>query len=222
MTQLPPGQWVVDGFPRFGVDLSSPPPRVPADHVVEVVGLDGSVAALPPLDTLEHRSLTADFHCVSGWSALGLHWEGVRLRDALAPVLRGGEPAYLLFEGLDRYRSIVTAADALADDVLLADRLDGAPLPPEHGAPLRLLSPRQYGFISVKHLRRIELHAREPRLRYHPARRAQLALRVVHPHRRARVWEEERHRYLPSFLVRRIYRQLVPRLAPRVAPHDRP
>src|SRR5690348_7938080 len=106
MTQLPPGQWVVDGFPRFGVDLSSPPPAAPAGHVVEVVGLDGAVSTLPSLDTLERRSLTADFHCVSGWSARGLHWEGVRLRDALAEVLAGAEPAYLLFEGLDRYRSI--------------------------------------------------------------------------------------------------------------------
>ena len=157
---------------------------------------------------------------MSGWSAVGLQWEGVRLRDALSPLLAGGPPAYLLFEGLDGYRSIVTAEDALADDVLLADRLDGEPLTPEHGAPVRLLSPQQYGFVSVKHLRRIELHDREPQLRYHPARRAQLALRVVHPHRRARVWEEERHRYLPAWLVRRIYRQVVPRLAPRVRPRD--
>ncbi len=220
MSQLPPGQWLVDGFPRFGVDLSSPPPTAPADHAIELVGLDGVSISLSVADLAAgpRQSLTADFHCVSGWTAVGLRWEGVLLRDVLAPLLAVGEPAYLRFEGLDAYRSVVTAEDALADDVLLADRLDGAPLPPEHGAPVRLLSPRQYGFVSVKHLRRIELHDHEPRLRYHPARRIQLVLRVVHPHRRARVWEEERHRYLPSWLTRRIYRTVVPRLAPRVRP----
>ena len=221
MSQLPPGQWLVNGFPRFGVGLGSPPPRVPAGHAVELVGLDGATTDLPVADlaTLPRHSLTADFHCVSGWSAVGLHWEGVRLRDALAPLLGGtARPTFLRFEGTDGFRSIVAAEDALTDDVLLADRLDGEPLTPDHGAPVRLLSPQQYGFVSVKHLRRIELHDREPRLRYHPALRVQLVLRVVTPHRRARVWEEERHRYLPSWLARRIYRQVVPRLAPRVRP----
>jgi len=35
--------------------------------------------ALPPaeLATLPHRELTDDFHCVAGWSATSLHWEGV-------------------------------------------------------------------------------------------------------------------------------------------------
>ena len=44
-------------------------------------------------------------------------------------------PTHLVFGGLDRYRSVVEIDDALAPDVLLADRLDGEPLTPAHGAP---------------------------------------------------------------------------------------
>ena len=64
---------------------------------------------------------------------------------------------YVVFVGVDGYRSIVAIEDALADNVLLADRLDGQPLTPDHGAPVRLVDPDQYGFISTKHLSRIEL-----------------------------------------------------------------
>ena len=47
--------------------------------------------------------------------------------------------------------------------VLIADRLDGRPLDGDHGAPVRLVSPAQYGYISTKHLCRIEVHTREPK-----------------------------------------------------------
>jgi len=121
----------------------------------------------------------------------------------------GARVSYLVFVGADGYRSIVAVEDALAEDVLLADRIDGRPLTAEHGAPVRLVSPDQYGFVSTKHLCRIELYRFEPTAFYHPRRRLQRALRLVRPHRRARVWREERHRYLPSWLVRRVYRLLV-------------
>jgi DMSO/TMAO reductase YedYZ molybdopterin-dependent catalytic subunit len=76
----------------------------------------------------------------------------------------------------------------------------------DHGAPVRLVSPGQYGFVSTKHLCRIELHAAAPDERYHPSPIVQLGLRMVKPHRRARVRYEERHRYLPGWFVRPVYR----------------
>ena len=42
----------------------------------------------------------------------------------------------------------------------------------------------------------------------------QLGLRrLVTPHPRARVWEEERHRYLPAWMVRPVYRALIAPIA---------
>ena len=224
---LPPGQRAVQGFPRFGVELETPPPVPPTDMVIEISGELTRRASLRPEDLagLPRRRVDAALHCVAGWSAVGLAWEGVPFADVyrllIEPALaEGARVRFLVFVGLDGYRSIVTVEDALADGVLIADRLDGQPLTAEHGAPARLVSPDQYGFVSTKYLCRIELYASEPVNLYHSRRSVQRALRTVRPHRRARVWNEERHRYVPSWLIRRIYRRLVPLPAPAMGESD--
>jgi DMSO/TMAO reductase YedYZ molybdopterin-dependent catalytic subunit len=220
---LPPGQRRIDGFPRFGTHLAVPPPAVSSDPVIEISGAVAKPFALPlaTLATLPRRELTADFHCVAGWSATNLHWEGVSFetfyRTLIEPSVRPeASVTHVVFGGLDGYRSVVSIDDALAEDVLIAEHLDGRPLDGDHGAPARLVSPNQYGFISVKHLCRIELHTAEPAERYGaPSRLTEVMLRspLIKPHRRARVWQEERHRYLPGWFVRPVYRLLRPPIA---------
>jgi DMSO/TMAO reductase YedYZ molybdopterin-dependent catalytic subunit len=175
---------------------------------------------LAELARLPRTELAADFHCVAGWSATGLRWEGVTFatfyRKIVEPSLRpGASVTHVSFRGLDGYRSVVTIEDALADDVLIAEHLDGRPLGADHGAPVRLVSPKQYGFINTKHLCRIELHTTAPAESY---RNAPLVTKVflrwlATPHPRARVWEEERHRYLPGRALRYVYRPLIAPIA---------
>ncbi|MCD9141405.1 molybdopterin-dependent oxidoreductase [Streptomyces albireticuli] len=205
---LPPGQRAVDGFPRFGKHLHHPPPPAPADPVIEIGGALTEALTLSATDLAElpRREIRADFHCVAGWSATGLLWEGAPFRTLyrtrVEPLLEPGAPiSHVVFEGLDGYRSIALLEDALADDVLIADHLDGRPLDSDHGAPLRLVSPGQYGFVSTKHLCRVEFHTTEPP---DPDRWSPIA-----SHRRARVWHEERHRRLPGRAVRPVYRALI-------------
>jgi DMSO/TMAO reductase YedYZ molybdopterin-dependent catalytic subunit len=215
---LPPGQRAIGDFPRFGTHMHLPPPEVPAKPVIEIAGAVSEPFAVPLADlaALPRRELTADFHCVAGWSAAGLRWEGVPFtafyREVVEPALREGEPVtHLLFRGLDGYRFAVVLEDALADDVLIAEHLDGRPLDADHGAPVRLVSPSQYGFVSVKHLCRIEALTAEPPEDY-GARLGwvELGLRfLVSPDRRARVWYEERHRRLPNWFLRPVYRRLI-------------
>ena len=220
---LPPGQHAIDGLPRFGTHLHLPPPPVPVDPVIEIGGAVTKPFALPlaELATLPRRELSADLHCVAGWSATDLHWEGVAFdtfyRRIIEPSVRPDTSVtHVVFGGLDGYRSVVSVEDALAEDVLIAEHLDGRPLDGDHGAPARLVSPNQYGFVSVKHLCRIELHTAEPSENYGaPSRFAEVLLRspLIKPHRRARVWEEERHRYLPGWSVRPAYRLITPPIA---------
>lgn len=205
------------GFPRFGTHFHKPAPAVPGDHVIEISGAVAKPFVLPlaALATIPRQELTADFHCVAGWSATNLHWEGVAFetfyRMIIEPSLQPDTSVtHVVFGGLDGYRSIVSIEDALADDVVIAENLDGRPLDSDHGAPVRLISPNQYGFISTKHLCRIELHTTEPTENYHPSQIIQAGLRLVKPHRRARVWQEERHRHLPGWSVRPVYRLLIP------------
>jgi DMSO/TMAO reductase YedYZ molybdopterin-dependent catalytic subunit len=210
--RLPPGQRAVAGFPRFGTHLHHPAPAIPADHAIEVSGAVGTPFRLPvtELARLPRTELVADFHCVAGWSAVDLRWEGVAFatfyREVIEPAVDpAAEVTHVAFGGLDGHTSVATIGDALAEDVLIAENLDGRPLDSDHGAPVRLVSPRQYGFVSTKHLSRIEVRTART-----AAARTPVADRLLEEHPRARVWEEERHARVPGRVVRPIYRLLIP------------
>jgi sulfane dehydrogenase subunit SoxC len=55
------------------------------------------------------------------------------------------------------YQRSLPVAEAMRDEVLLAYEMNGAPLPPQHGYPLRLLVPGWYGMAHVKWLTRIDV-----------------------------------------------------------------
>lgn len=212
---LPPGQRSIGHFPRFGVHFAEPPPLIGDPAVLRVEGAVARRLEVPVsrLFGLERRAIVADFHCVAGWTVQGLHWSGVAFRafyeSVVVPEARP-EPgvSHVLFRGADGYRSTLTLDDAFENDVLLADQLGGAALNSDHGAPVRLVSPRQYGYKSTKHVCCIELHTREP-ADGHDRAIPDFLLALVKPHPRARVLEEERHRHLPAWAVRGIYRKLI-------------
>jgi DMSO/TMAO reductase YedYZ molybdopterin-dependent catalytic subunit len=212
---LPPGQSDIGIFPRFGIALWEPPPSVAEPALLQVTGAVTHPLnlAVSRLAELPRRNVVADFHCVTGWSVKGLQWGGVAFKIFYETVIvREAAPhpgvSHILFEGVDGFRTALALDDALDDDVLLADQLGGIALSRDHGAPLRLLSPKQYAYKSAKHLCRIELHTREPAEQYRKGVRRRLLRWLVTPHPRARVAEEERHRYLPAWVVRGIYRHI--------------
>jgi DMSO/TMAO reductase YedYZ molybdopterin-dependent catalytic subunit len=93
-------------------------------------------------------------------------WRGARLRDVLEQAGVATGATEVLFTGLDRgteggeeqlFQRSLALADARDDDVLLAYELNGVPLPPQHGFPLRLLVPGWYGMTNVKWLTGITL-----------------------------------------------------------------
>jgi DMSO/TMAO reductase YedYZ molybdopterin-dependent catalytic subunit len=205
---LPPGQREVATFPRFGLIpfaerfpsvLHSVHLRVGGDVAVPV-DLGGELARLARVEQV------SDFHCVTTWTRRGLRWGGVRFADFYHQVVvpLAGAPAdarFVVLRGQDGARTSLPLDDLLAPDVLLADHLDGEPLPVEHGAPLRLVAPAHYGYKSVKHLHRIEFWRTAENYRpFGPAF-------MVHP--RARVAVEERGRWVPGWLLRHLYRPLI-------------
>jgi DMSO/TMAO reductase YedYZ molybdopterin-dependent catalytic subunit len=207
---LPPGQKPLEGFPRFGKSITRAAP-IPAERpVIEFrgVGIEPFKVLTTDLLRANRREVVTDFHCVAGWSARNLRWEGVPFRtiyrETIAPRLAPDTVVtHIAFRGLDGWRSVLTIEDALSETVILADRLNGHELDGDHGAPVRLVSPDQYGYVSTKHLARIVLHTAEPRI-------GRLSLRnaLFMPHPRASVWREERHRYLPIWFVRPFFRSL--------------
>jgi sulfane dehydrogenase subunit SoxC len=88
-------------------------------------------------------------------------WTGVPLRAMLEEAELLDDAVEVVFTGLDRgfekgveqsYQRSLELDVALADDVLLAYEMNGAPLLPQHGFPLRLLVPGWYGMTNVKWL----------------------------------------------------------------------
>jgi DMSO/TMAO reductase YedYZ molybdopterin-dependent catalytic subunit len=95
------------------------------------------------------------------------HWRGVALESVLYRAgIRPGA-THVLFTGLDHgveggteqhYQRALPLAEASRDnEVLLAYEMNGAPLPPQHGFPLRLVAPGWYGMTNVKWLDSITL-----------------------------------------------------------------
>ena len=92
-------------------------------------------------------------------------WTGVSLSNFLREAKVKETAREIVFHGADRgidggiehsFSRSLALAEAMRDDVLLAYAMNGAPLPPQHGAPLRLVVPGWYGMTSVKWLCRIE------------------------------------------------------------------
>jgi len=93
-------------------------------------------------------------------------WTGTPLRGILEEAGLADDAIEVLFTGHDRgiqsgedqyYQRSLTIADAMRDEVILAYEMNGAPLEPQHGYPLRLVVPGWYGMTNVKWLDRIEV-----------------------------------------------------------------
>jgi sulfite oxidase len=95
-------------------------------------------------------------------------WTGVRLRDVLRDAGVRPEAAHVAFLGADtcvkageRFGGSVPLAKAAQPEVLLAWAMNGEPLTPDHGAPVRVVVPGYIGARSVKWVERITLQAEE-------------------------------------------------------------
>jgi methionine sulfoxide reductase catalytic subunit len=106
---------------------------------------------------LPATDIVRDFYCVEGWGVAGCGWKGVRVKDL---VQRAGvlpQATHLLFHSGDGvYTDSLTIEQSQLDDVLLVYELNGAPLTPDMGQPVRLIFPGHYGYKYVKWVEQVE------------------------------------------------------------------
>jgi len=114
--------------------------------------------------------------CVEGWSMV-IPWMGFPLASLLKIVEPTPKAKYLRFETLhDRkqmpgqksgwypwpYVEGLRMDEAMNDLAILATGLYGNPMPPQNGAPIRLVVPWKYGFKSIKSIVKIDLVGSQP------------------------------------------------------------
>jgi|SoiMethySBSTD1v2_1073268.scaffolds.fasta_scaffold01777_9 DMSO/TMAO reductase YedYZ molybdopterin-dependent catalytic subunit len=136
-----------------------------AGYRLTVAGPGSSrVLDLAQLTALPQHTVDLPIACVEGWSA-GATWTGVRLRDLVALVGADPDRAEVDVESLQptgRYRRSTVEPPLTADPLtLIALRLNGDVLHPDHGYPARLIAPNRPGVLQTKWVGRLTV--RSPR-----------------------------------------------------------
>ena len=161
-------------------------PAAHAGWTLEVRGAVGQplTLSLGDLTSLPQHTVLVTMECAGNWR-LGMspvpegepwkygavsttRWSGVPLSVLLAQASVSGDAIEVLAigadagprsdaEGIVRFERALPLDVALHPDTLVATNMDGVPLTPEHGAPLRLLVPGWYGMASVKWLAALEV-----------------------------------------------------------------
>jgi DMSO/TMAO reductase YedYZ molybdopterin-dependent catalytic subunit len=110
--------------------------------------------ALPSVDG--YATLACISNEVSGDLIGTALWRGVRLKDVLNQAVLKPGVVDIFLRASDDYTDSIPLDRAIADGTLLVYEMNGEPLTPEHGFPVRLLVPGIYGMKNVKWITRIE------------------------------------------------------------------
>ncbi|WP_446039876.1 sulfite oxidase [Streptomyces sp. SID1121] len=145
---------------EFGYEQLRALPSVTRTAFIECAGNGRSYYTTQQQETVSGTAWTL--------GAIGVaRWRGVRLSDVLRRAGITSRAVDVLPRGLDdevvsggvnlgRVRRPLPVAKAL-DDVLIAYEMNGEPLPPDHGFPVRLIVPSWVGIANIKWLGDIEV-----------------------------------------------------------------
>lgn len=152
-----------------------------AAWTLTVAGLAGRaedlVLTMADIKKLPRTEMITEFKCIEGWSTI-VHWAGVRFSDFAAvykpKTLSGSQPdvagkpedllPYVAMSTPDeKYYVGWDMPSVMHPQTLLAYEMNGEPLRPENGAPLRIASPTKYGIKQIKRLGRIEFTSERPK-----------------------------------------------------------
>ncbi len=163
---------ITTDFPTNGNDTPSDPgyQRLVAGRFADYrLSVDGLVEHpghfdLRQLGALAKLTEITRHDCVEGWSVVG-KWTGVPLGAFLRQVRPTPAARYVVFHSFDRdsqgtpFYGSLNLEQAAHPQTQLALALNGKPLDPDHGAPVRLRIPTQLAYKSTKWLQRIEVVA---------------------------------------------------------------
>ncbi|MBL8929076.1 MAG: molybdopterin-dependent oxidoreductase [Kineosporiaceae bacterium] len=147
-----------------------------ADH-----HLDAEAFAALPRD-----EVVADMHCVKRWTVRGIVWGGVLGKTLLDAIPPAPGTTHVMTWAEYGYSATVRVEDLASEQTVLATHVNGLPLRPEQGFPLRLILPHLYAWKGPKWLRGLE-YLRGPRRGFWEERGY---------HVLGDPWQEQRYSYL--------------------------
>jgi len=153
--RIPPGQYLERGFPVLS---AGPTPHVPLDTWdFSIVGEVDQPKhwTWDELRALSHETVTADIHCVTKWTKLDTHWEGISVDTLLAQVQSAA--SYIVAFSDGGYTTNLPLEEVTGGKAWVGFADEGEPLAPEHGGPARLLVPHLYFWKSAKWVRGLRL-----------------------------------------------------------------
>ena len=141
-------------LPAYFISDRTPMLRDPSSWRLTVDGLVAQPLSLSldDLQRLPRASYTVEHHCVEGWSAIAT-WAGVPVSEIVRRARPRPTAQYILFRSFDAdYSNGWDLASAMHPQTILAYAMNDNPLPPAHGAPLRLYAPTKIGYKMTKYL----------------------------------------------------------------------
>jgi DMSO/TMAO reductase YedYZ molybdopterin-dependent catalytic subunit len=165
-------QQLIPEFPKSAIDpkallLNSYDGTPEIDHDKYRLTIDGEVKFpmelnLKALNQLPQASIIMQHVCVEGWAAI-VQWGGFRLRDLAIMAQPTDSAKYVLFQSADKYTESWDLASALHPQTILANQMNGQPLPAENGAPLRLATPIKLGYKLSKWVTKVSFVSQIPK-----------------------------------------------------------
>jgi DMSO/TMAO reductase YedYZ molybdopterin-dependent catalytic subunit len=152
---LPPGQYLVDGFP---VMSAGPTPHTPLEEwTLSIVGdvFTAKTWTWEEFRGLPSETIRTDIHCVTKWSKIDTSWEGVSIDALLEDIEHDASHVLAVCDG--GYTTNMPLEDLVDGKAWIAFAYGGDPLEPEHGGPARLLVPHLYFWKSAKWVRELRV-----------------------------------------------------------------
>ena len=155
--RIPPGQYLTVDFPVLS---AGPTPRPRLDQWTFTI--EGLVRA-PVKWTWEEflklpaQKYTVDISCVTKWTKLDTHWEGVSIDTLLEQVELDRKAMFVTAFCDGGYTTNIPLPDLINGQAFMAYKYDDKPLAPEHGGPARLVVPHLYLWKSAKWVRGLRL-----------------------------------------------------------------
>jgi DMSO/TMAO reductase YedYZ molybdopterin-dependent catalytic subunit len=135
----------------FNVSISPSPTIDSETWELRIDGLVENPASMTydELKSLQSVTEIAELDCVAGPSSVA-YWSGVRLSTVLDIAKETSSDVEVVFYSVDGFSTDISVSDARRNDVILAYEMNNVTLPIDHGYPIRLVVPNEFGYKWAK------------------------------------------------------------------------